>query len=96
MTTWEHPNIEIFSENGYQIATLPPDGSQLMTSPSREPDKKYRWTFEAKAEQTGDQIFTGIWGGPGSRNINLTTNWKQYSSVGTPDKRYLFLLLEFF
>lgn len=85
MTTWNHPNIEFFSENGYQIATLPPDGSQLETKISWEQDKTYRWTFEAKAESSGDEIHTEMWGGAGYTNYALTTDWKEYSSSGIPN-----------
>lgn len=85
LTTWSHPNIEIFSENGYQIATLPPDGSQLQTKISWEQDKTYRWTFEAKAESSGDEIHTEMWGGAGYTNYALTTDWKEYSSSGIPN-----------
>ena len=85
LTTWIHPNIEIFSENGYQIATLPPDGSQLQTEISWEQDKTYRWTFEAKAESSGDGIHTEMWGGAGYTNYALTTDWKEYSSSGIPN-----------
>ena len=85
MTTWSHPNIEIFSENGYQIATLPPDDSQLETEISWEQDKTYRWTFEAKAESSGDEIHTEMWGGAGYTNYALTTDWKEYSSSGIPN-----------
>ena len=88
LTTWSHPNIEIFSENGYQVATLPPDGSQLETKISWEQDKTYRWTFEAKAESSGDEIHTEMWGGRGARDIELATNWKQYSSFGIPNPAY--------
>ena len=85
LTTWSHPNIEFFSENGYQIATLPPDGSQLQTEISWEQDKTYRWTFEAKAESSGDEIHTEMWGGAGYTNYALTTDWKEYSSSGIPN-----------
>ena len=85
LTTWSHPNIEIFSENGYQIATLPPDGSQLETEISWEQDKTYRWTFEAKVESSGDEIHTEMWGGAGYTNYALTTDWKEYSSSGIPN-----------
>lgn len=85
LTTWDHPNIEILSENGYQVATLPPDGSQLETKISWEQDKTYRWTFEAKAESSGDEIHTEMWGGAGYTNYALTTDWKQYSTSGIPN-----------
>ena len=85
LTTWSHSNIEIFSENGYQVATLPPDGSQLQTKISWEQDKTYRWTFEAKAESYGDEIHTEMWGGAGYTNYALTTDWKEYSSSGIPN-----------
>ena len=85
LTTWIHPNIKIFSENGYQVATLPPDGSQLQTNISWEQGKAYRWTFEAKAESSGDEIHTEMWGGAGYTNYALTTNWKEYSSAGIPN-----------
>ena len=85
LTTWSHPNIEFFLENGYQIATLPPDGSQLQTKISWEQDKTYRWTFEAKAESSGDEIHTEMWGGAGYTNYALTTDWKEYSSSGIPN-----------
>lgn len=85
LTTWDHPNIEIFLENGYQVATLPPDGSQLETEISWEQGKAYRWTFEAKAESSGDEIHTEMWGGVGYINYALTTDWKEYSSSGIPN-----------
>ena len=88
LTTWLHPNIEIFSENGYQVATLPPDGSQLQTEISWEQGKTYRWTFEAKAESSGDEIHTEMWGGAGYTNYALTTDWKEYSSSGIPKPAY--------
>ena len=88
LTTWGHPNIEIFSENGYQVATLPPDGSQLQTNISWEQGKAYRWTFEAKAESSGDEIHTEMWGGAGYTNYALTTDWKEYSSSGIPNPAY--------
>ena len=88
MTIWNHPNIEIFSENGYQVATLPPDGSQLETEISWEQDKTYRWTFEAKAEHSGDTIHTEAWGGRGYIDIPLTTDWKEYSASGTISPSY--------
>ncbi|WP_278843889.1 hypothetical protein [Limosilactobacillus vaginalis] len=88
LTTWSHSNIEIFSENGYQIATLPPDGSQLQTEISWEQDKTYRWTFEAKAESSGDEIHTEMWGEVGYINYALTTDWKEYSSSGIPNPAY--------
>lgn len=84
LTAWGHSNIEIFSENGYQVATLPPDGSQLQTGISWEQGKSYRWTFEAKAEQPGDAIHTEAWGGVGYADYDLTTDWKEYSSSGIP------------
>lgn len=85
LTTWSHSNIEIFSENGYQVATLPPDGSQLQTKMSWEQNKTYRWTFEAKADYSRDIIHTEMWGGSGARDIELATNWKQYSTSGIPN-----------
>ncbi len=88
LTTWIHTNIKIFSENGYQVATLPPDGSQLQTEISWEQDKTYRWTFEAKAESSGDEIHTEMWGGAGYTNYALTTDWKEYSSSGIPNPAY--------
>ena len=88
LTTWSHSNIEIFSENGYQVATLPPDGSQLQTEISWEQNKTYRWTFEAKADYSRDIIHTEMWGGSGGLNIELATNWKQYSSFGIPNPAY--------
>lgn len=88
LTTWSHSNIEIFSENGYQVATLPPDGSQLQTKISWEQNKTYRWTFEAKADYSRDIIHTEMWGGSGGRDIELATNWKQYSTFGIPNPAY--------
>lgn len=85
LTTWGHDNIEILSENGYQVATLPPDGSQLETKISWEQGKTYRWTFEAKADYPRDTIHTEMWGGPGYNDYALTTDWKEYSSSGIPN-----------
>ena len=88
LTTWGHSNIEIFSENGYKVATLPPDNSQLQTNINWEQNKTYRWTFEAKADYSGDIIHTEMWGGSGGRDIELVTNWKQYSTFGIPNLKY--------
>lgn len=91
MSTWEHQGIQIISQDGYQVAVLPPtpdDTKQLITHSSWEQGKTYRWTFEAKAAQPGGTIHTEMWGGGGFLTIKLTEEWKEYSSIGKPDPRY--------
>ena len=83
LSKWHHPGIQLISQDGYQVAILPPDGSQFQTIPSWLANKSYRWTFEAKAEQPGDAIHTEAWGGVGYTNFQLTSGWKEYSTTGT-------------
>lgn len=85
MSTWAHPNIQLITQAGYQVAVLPPDRSQFETTPSWEQGKGYRWTFEAKADQSGDMLHSEMWGGRGTINIPLTTEWQEYSSAGYPN-----------
>ena len=85
LSKWYHPGIQLISQDGYQVAILPPDGSQFQTIPSWLANKSYRWTFEAKAESSGDEIHTEMWGGAGYTNYALTTDWKEYSSSGIPN-----------
>ena len=42
----------------------------------------YTWTFWARADNAGDKIHTELWGGRGSSDIPLTTEWKKYQSQG--------------
>lgn len=88
MPTWKHPDIQIISQDGYQVVVLPPatnGAKQFETTVSWEQGKAYRWTFEAKAEQAGDVIHTEMWGGGGYLTAPLTTDWKEYSSAGKPN-----------
>ena len=83
LSKWYHPGIQLISQDGYQVAILPPDGSQFQTTPSWLANKSYSWTFEAKAEQPGDAIHTEAWGGVGHADFQLTSGWKEYSTTGT-------------
>ena len=83
LSKWYHPGIQLISQDGYQVAILPPDGSQFQTILSWLANKSYRWTFEAKAEQPGDAIHTEAWGGVGYVDFQLTSGWKEYSTTGT-------------
>ncbi|MBF0600877.1 hypothetical protein [Limosilactobacillus oris] len=88
MSAGSHNGISMVAEGGYQVAILPADGKQLTLYPSLQIDRAYYWTFEAKADNPGDKIYTSLWGDRGAKTIPLTSEWQQYSSMGTPNPNY--------
>lgn len=42
----------------------------------------YTWTFWARADNAGDKLHTELWGGQGSNDIPLTTEWEKYQAQG--------------
>lgn len=50
-------------------------------------DQPVAWTVFARADNTGDKLHTELWGGGGSTNQPLTTDWQLYRFSGKRDLR---------
>lgn len=50
-------------------------------------DQPVTWTVYAKSDNNGDKLHTELWGGGGSTDQPLTTEWKKYQFSGQRDSR---------
>lgn len=85
-SAWHNPlSKQVGSENSYSYAWRTPQQSTSYLNQEikgAEYFTMYVWKIYAKADQAGDKLHTELWGGGGSKNFTLTTQWKSYISVG--------------
>ncbi|WP_239879270.1 phage specificity protein [Limosilactobacillus reuteri] len=74
------------------VAVLKPNGSggnALGTVVDPVPGNQLvSWTVYARADNNGDKLHTELWGGGGSTDQSLTTEWKKYKFTGTPNANH--------
>ena len=74
--------VAILNNSGSGVTALNTDS---MDGPY---DEKYvTWTVYAKADNAGDKLHTELWGGGGTTDKALTTEWQSYRFTGQRDAR---------